>query len=168
MRRRALFAVLLGALLACNGGLEPTPAGCPSGFVGVCGTVTYRGAVPESTDVMFTVAFTTFPTTPDNLLDFKPYPPPTIPAGGTPFKYAIPLPAGRYEWVVAVWKKQGILAPNGSNADTLLRAAGFYRNPADTSKAGVVVVGTGPTNSIDFVVDFDHMRRICDFFPPCP
>ncbi|HUL02646.1 MAG TPA: hypothetical protein VLV16_05375 [Gemmatimonadales bacterium] len=167
MRRPALCALLIGCSLACNGGLEPTPAGCPSGFVGICGTVTYRGAVPESTDVIFTVAYETFPTGTADLFKFKPSLPPTIPAGGVPFHYSIPLPAGRYEWVVAVWKKLGTLNPNGSNADTLLRAAGFYRDPTDTSKPGVVVVGTGPTNSIDFVVDFAHMRRVCDLFP-CP
>jgi len=163
-----LFAAFVGLSLGCDGGLEPTPAGCPTSFVGVCGTVTYRGTVPDSTDLIFTVAYDTFPTSSADLFKFKPKLPPTIPAGGQPFRYSIPLPAGHYEWVVAVWKKIGNLNPDGSNADTLLRAAGFYRNPADTSQPGVVVVGTGPTNSIDFVVDFGHMRRICDFFPPCP
>ena len=166
MHRRALPVALLGVALACNGGLEPTPAGCPSNFVGICGTVTYRGAVPESTDVIFTVAYSTFPKSTADLVNFKPYPPPIIPAGGPPFRYQIALPAGRYEWVVAVWKKQG---PPLSiqNADTLLRAAGFYRNPADTSKPGAVVVGTSSSTSIDFVIDFDHMRSVCDLFP-CP
>jgi len=93
--------------------------------------------------------------------------PPTITVGGVPFSYVLGVPSGRYEWVLAVWKKRATGALTPQNADTLLRAAGFYRDPADTSKPGTVVVGAGPTNSIDFIVDFDHMRRICDIVQ-CP
>src|SRR5262245_56119700 len=167
MRRHSLFVVLLGFSLAYDGGLEPTPA-CPTSFVGICGTVSYRGATPDSTALVYLVAYDTFPKTPNDLFKLNPSPPPTIPVGGPPYTYQLGVPSGRYEWVVAVWKKIGTLAPDGSNADSLLRAAGYYRNPADTSKPGIVIVGSTRVEHIDFTVDFDHLRRICDFFPPCP
>lgn len=166
MGRHALFALFVGLALACDGGLEPTPA-CPTSFVGICGTATFRGAKPDSTDLLYLVAYDSFPKVQSDFFKFKPFPPPTIPAGGPPYLYQLGVPSGRYEWVVAVWKKIGTLSPDGSNADTLLRAAGFYRNPADTSRPGTVTVGSTRVQHIDFLVDFDHMRRICDFVPPC-
>lgn len=162
-------AVVGGAALACNGGLAPA-TGCP----GICGTVTYQGQLPDSlkdsTDVVFVVAFETFPQSPGDLFQFKPSPPPTIPAGGPPHRYALSLPNGRYEWVLAVWKKKSLSPLGVQNADSLLREAGFYRDGGNTTAQGsgiVTVNGTG-TDGIDFVVDFSNMHRICHYFPPCP
>src|SRR5512144_2613858 len=78
-RRAALLIMLM--VLGCDEGLtpRPTPATCPSGFVGICGTVTFRGAVPDSTDAVYVVAYATFPTTQDDLFLFLPVPPPALP-----------------------------------------------------------------------------------------
>jgi hypothetical protein len=64
--------------------------------------------------------------------------------------------------VLAAWKKQGALSQQ--NADTLLREAGYYKNPADTTQAGVVVVN-GAATGIDFVVDFTNMHPVSYYFP---
>ena len=158
------------ALLGCDDGLTPRPAPttCPAAFVGICGTVTFRGAVPESTDVVYVAAYATFPTSQAELFSFQPLPPPTLlldsAARATPQRYQIPLPGGTYHWVLAAWKKQGALSP--ANADSLLREAGYYRNPADTTRPGTVVVGSAGTDSIDFVVDFTNMHPVSFYFPP--
>ena len=172
-RARGAAAMALAAALACNQGLEPAlaPTSCPHGFVGVCGTVSFVGQVPESTAKLFIVAFDTFPRSQNDLFKFKPQLDPTIlPLGGPPFFYTLQLPPGRYEWLLAVWQKQGPpLSP--TNADTLLRETGFYRDTGDTTAhgSGIVIVNAGTsTDSIDFVVDFTNMHRVCDYFPPCP
>jgi hypothetical protein len=137
--------------------------------VGVCGTVTFRGTEPDSTDGVFIVAYPTFPQSRNDLLTFTPFPPPGSllrPFTGAQF-YTLKIPNGRYEWVVAVWKKTGTFAPNFSNADSLLREAGFFRDHGDTTTHGsgvVVVHGTG-TDSIDFVIDFGNMHAISYYFP---
>src|SRR6184192_4250039 len=165
MITRAPVAIAVAAILACNQGLEPAlaPTSCPNGFVGVCGTVSFAGQLPESTAKVFIVAFDTFPKSQNDLFKFKPQPsPPTLPLGGPPFFYTLPLPAGRYEWVLAVWQKQGTLTQ--ATADSLLRETGFYRDTGDTTVhgSGIVIVGTGTgTDSIDFVVDFSNMHRVC-------
>jgi hypothetical protein len=164
------IAAGLGTALACNGGLQPTPAptSCPTGFVGICGTVTFRGAIPDSTAGVYIVAYAHFPQQVSDLLTFIPFPPSPLPLPGdsTTF-YTVPLPNGRYEWIVAAWRKQGTFNPSGSNADSLFREAGFYHDGTDTTTHGsgiVVVNGTG-TDLIDIVVDFDNMHRISDYFP---
>lgn len=164
---RHLLALAIGALvpLGCDGGLQPetAPTACPAGFTGICGTVTFRGTVPDSTDVVYVVAYQSFPTGPADLFTFLPQPtPPTLPLDSATAFYTLPVPAGRYEWVLAVWKKIGTLTPG--NADSLLMESGFYRDPADTSRPGVVVV-SGATDSVDFVVDFDHRHSISYWFP---
>src|SRR5438309_10503485 len=139
-RARAATAIALATALACNQGLEPalTPTSCPRDFVGVCGTVSFVGQVPESTAKVFVVAFDTFPRSQNDLFKFKPQLNPAIlPLGGPPFFYTLPLPPGRYEWVLAVWQKQGPLSP--TNADTLLRETGLYRVAGDTSPLGLGV-----------------------------
>jgi hypothetical protein len=163
---RAAFAGLV-ATVACNEGLQPTPA-CPRGFVGICGTVSFQGTLPDSTDKIYIVAYDTFPRDSNDLFKFKPLPPPTLPLGGPPFFYTLPLPNGRYEWVLAVWKKVGTLS--AQSADSLLREAGFYRDAGDTTShgSGIVIVNGAAAESIDFVVDFGNMHRICTYFPPCP
>jgi len=167
-------AVLAGlvAMVACNEGLQPTPA-CPSGFVGICGTATVRGTLPDSSQALFIVAYTAFPESIKALLTFQPLPPPAVllpPSGDSTLFYTVPLPSGRYEWVLAVWQKKGTLKPDFSNADSLFREAGFYRDAGDTTShgSGIVVVNGTATDSIDFAIDFGNMHRICTYFPPCP
>ena len=167
MRRAAIAAVI--AALACDGGLGPVPqpTTCPANFQGVCGTVVFRGPIPDSTDVVYVVAYTQFPQDPSQLFTFQPLVPPTLDlpdstADSLRF-YTVPLPAGRYEWILAVWKKVGTLT--FANADTLLREAGYYRNPADIAQPGVVNVYAAGTDSIDFVVDFTNMHPVSFYFP---
>jgi hypothetical protein len=154
-----------GVAAACNEGLQPQTV-CPAGFQGICGSVTFRGALPESTDVVYVVAYATFPQSQNDLFSFQPLPPPTLgldsAARTRSQPYALPLPNGTYHWVLAAWKKQGALSQQ--NADTLLREAGFYKNSSDTTRAGVVVVN-GATTGIDFVVDFTNMHPVSYYFP---
>lgn len=159
---RVALASAAAALLACNEGLRPITCS------GICGTLTFAGAVPESTQAVYVVAYHTFPHSRDSLFNFQP-PLPSLHAlslSGAPTFYDIPVATGRYEWVLAVWVKQGF---NLTNADSTLREAGYYRNPADTSQAGVVTVTGGPADTINFVVDFPHMHTPCHYYnPPCP
>lgn len=156
-------------LLGCDEGLTPlqAPTTCPTGLVGICGTVTFRGTVPDSTEAVYIVAYAQFPTTQDDLFLFLPVPPPSLPLdsvgtlGGQP--YQLPLPSGSYAWVLAAWKKVGTIS--ATNADSLLREAGYYRNPSDTTKPGAVVVSGTGTGSIDFVVDFTNMHPVSFYFP---
>src|SRR6266571_458177 len=55
MRSRVACVAVVGLVAAagCNEGLSPTPA-CPRGFVGICGTATVRGTLPDSTQGLFT------------------------------------------------------------------------------------------------------------------
>jgi hypothetical protein len=164
MRRRLVRAALAAAataLLACNDGLHPTSCS------GICGTVTFSGAVPDSTQAVYIVAYHTFPHSRDSLFNFQPPLPAlqALPLAGLPTFYDIPVEPGRYEWVVAVRVRQGF---NLSNADSTLQEAGYYRDPADTSQPGVVTV-TAAADSINFVVDFAHMHSPCHYYtPPCP
>lgn len=159
---------MLSLLLACNDGLQPTPV-CPPNLVGICGTITFRGAVPDSTDAMYLVAYSVFPQNAGDLFNFKPFPPAPLPlpaAGDSVVQYSLTLPSDQYTWVLAVWKKVGALNPaDTANADSLLRAAGYYRDPADTTKPGLVVVNHAGTGGIDFVVDFNNMHSVSYFFP---
>ena len=152
--------------LACNDGLKPQTL-CPAGFKGICGSVTFRGALPESTDVVYVVAYATFPQSQQDLFSFQPLPPPTLATDSASRAkaqpYALALPNGTYHWVLAAWKKQGTLSQQ--NADTLLREAGYYRNPSDTTQIGVVVVN-GVATGVDFVVDFTNMHPVSYYFPP--
>ncbi len=160
--RLPLAVAILG--LACNEGLQPVgaPTACPPGFVGICGTVRFRGALPDSTQAVYLVAYPTFPRTRNDLFNFVPLPPQSIPTADSTYFYTLGIPTGRYEWVLAAWVKQGFTT---ANADTTLREAGFYRDKADTTKPGVVsVYGTG-TDSINIVVDFANMHPISYYFP---
>lgn len=158
MSRAVLTALAAIAVLACDGGLQPEPR-CPSG---ICGTVTIRGAQPESTDAVFVIAYRTFPQTCDDIADFVPLPPPAISLDSPTATYALPLPDGRYEWIVAAWKKLGALTL--TPADTaILREAGFYRDPANTSQPGAVTLAGAAVDGIDFVVDLDDLHPITDY-----
>lgn len=166
LRCGLLCLLTAAATLGCDEGLKPQTI-CPAGFQGVCGTVTFRGTVPDSTDVVYVVAYATFPQSLTDLFSFQPVPPPTLrldsAARAQAQPYALPLPNGTYHWVLAAWKKQGALSQQ--NADSLLREAGYYRNPADSTQAGVVVVN-GAATGIDFVVDFTNMHPVSYYFPP--
>src|SRR5207247_10124098 len=155
-------AVVVAAILACNKGLEPAlaPTSCPQGFVGVCGTVSFVGPLPDSTAKVFIVAFDTFPKSQNDLFKFKPQPtPPNLPLGGAPFYYTLPVPAGRYEWVLAVWQKQGTLTP--TNADTLFRETGFYPDKAAPSEpAARVATATTSRASLSLWVSFRSLPRV--------
>lgn len=160
-----LCLLTVGLALACDEGLTPV-ALCPPHFQGICGTVTFRGTLPESTDVVYVVAYAAFPQSLNDLSSFQPLPPPMLKldsgarAGAQP--YALSLPNGTYHWILAAWKKVGTLS--AQNADSLLREAGYYRNPADTTQAGIVVVN-GAAGGIDFVVDFTNMHPVSYYFP---
>ena len=157
MARLSTAALLALAALACDGGLQPQeiPTDCPAV---ICGTVTIRGTVPDSTDAVYVVAYAAFPTDPSQLLAFQPALPPTIPLGDSTATYTLQIPPGRYEWVVAVWKKVGPFDPS------TLMETGFYRDPADTTQPGVVTFDAA-ADSIDFVVDFDQRHPISYWFP---
>src|SRR5947207_14876017 len=97
MSRRVARAGLVAAALACNGGLQPTPAA-----PGIGGVVTYRGAVPDSTLGVYVVAYRTFPHSRDSLFTFEP---PVqsfqqLPVGGVPAPSSTRAGGGRYERVV--------------------------------------------------------------------
>src|SRR2546429_6076162 len=49
--------------LSCNDGLQPVPAPttCPQNFTGICGHVTFQGAVPDSTKEVVVVAYAKLP-----------------------------------------------------------------------------------------------------------
>jgi hypothetical protein len=155
-------------VLACNGGLGPATS-CPGGRI--CGTVTFQGAEPDSTEGVFILAYDTFPQSRAELFNFQP--PLPLRSLARPFSgskaYSITVPNGTYQWVLAVWQKQGMLTP--TNADTLLRETGFYRDAGDTTSHGsgiVTVNAAAGADSIDFVIDFNNMHRVCDYFKPCP
>src|SRR6266508_1464393 len=111
-RSAAALATVLAAVLACDAGLEPEPI-CAGGLVGLCGTVRFRGTIPDSTDNVVVVAYATFPTTCNDLIfNRQPFLPPSVPYTDSIAPYGLELPAGQYAWVVAVWKKLGMLHGN--------------------------------------------------------
>jgi len=134
--------------------------------------VTFQVPLPDSlrdsTDALFIVAYKNFPTAPESLFHLLPFPPPTVPTNNSTYAYTLQVPSGRYEWVLAVWKKKGTLTTQ--SADSLLREVGFYRDDGDTTThgSGIVTVDGAAADSIDFAIDFNNMHRICTYFPPCP
>lgn len=166
--RNPWICVVAAALLAgCGTGLEPEPICAPT-LVGVCGTLRFQGAIPDSTDNVFIAAYENFPQTCTDLINNRRPPiPGSVPYTDSAAAYSVPLDPTTYHWVVAVWKKVGTLTL--SPADTaLLRVAGYYRNPADTAQPGVVTVPQGAAaGDIDFLADFDNLRPATDFVT-CP
>jgi hypothetical protein len=155
--------LLLLAVAACGGGLEPEPVGARS-LVGVCGTIRFHGTIPDSTDNVFVAAYATFPQTCDDLIQNRqPFIPSGVPYTDTAAAYSVALPPGTYHWLLAVWKKVGTLTL--SAADTaLLRVAGFYRSAVDSTQPGIVAVpGGGAAGDIDFRVEFDSLKPATDF-----
>ena len=155
--------LLVAVVAACGSGLEPEPV-CAPALVGVCGRLQFRGTIPDSTDNIFIAAYLTFPQTcTDLILNRRPVRPGSVPFASASAAYGAPLDPGDYHWVLAVWKKRGQLTLSAADT-TLLRVAGYYRNPADTTQPGVVTVPTGArADSINFVVNFDNLRPATDF-----
>jgi hypothetical protein len=155
--------VLAAAVLACSGGLEPEPI-CAASLVGLCGTVRFRGAIPDSTDNVFIAAYATFPQTCTDLIsNRRPLIPGTVPYTDSVTDYSVELPPDTYHWVLAVWKKTGTLTLTASDT-ALLRVAGYYRNPSDTTQPGIVTVTAGPAvGDVNFRVDFDSLRPATQF-----
>jgi hypothetical protein len=152
---------------ACGGGLQPEPI-CAATLVGACGTLRFRGTTPDSTDNVFIAAYAAFPQNCTDLINNRrPLIPGSVPYTDSVAAYSVPLDPGTYHWLVAVWKKVGQLTL--SPADTaLLRVAGYYRNPADTTQPGVFTVPSGAAvGDLDFVADFDNLRPATDFVT-CP
>jgi hypothetical protein len=152
--------LLLGG---CGGGLQPEPI-CAATLVGACGTLRFRGAIPDSTDNVFVAAYAVFPQTCTDLINNRrPLIPGSVPYTDSLAAYSVPLDPGPYQWLVAVWKKTGTLTL--SPADTaLLRVAGYYRNPADTTQPGSFTVPNGAAaGGLDFTADFGNLRPATDF-----
>jgi hypothetical protein len=162
-RVAAVVVGIAGFVTACDAGLAPEPI-CAPGLVGVCGTIRFRGNIPDSTDNVFVAAYATFPQTCTDLIDNRrPVIPGSVPYTDSAAAYSIPLTPGAYHWVLAVWKKIGPLTL--SPADTaVLRVAGYYRNPADMTQPGTVTVPkVGAAGDIDFVANLDSLRPATDF-----
>ena len=169
---RSLFRIAVvgmvvgGVTVACNGGLEPEsiPPICAPSLVGLCGTVRFRGTIPDSTDNVFIAAYLNFPQTCTELINNRrPVIPGSVPYRDSAAAYSVALSPGTYQWVLAVWKKMGTLTLSPSDT-ALLRVAGYYRSPTDSTQRGVVTVPSGPAlRDIDFVVNFDSLRPATDF-----
>jgi hypothetical protein len=159
-------ALLVLFALSCDGGLTPqlTSTTCA---VGICGVVHFRGAVPDSTDYVRVVVYRTVPASLSQLTSFAGFSDP-LPLGPDSARYTCcitPLPPGAYAWVLVVWKKVGVLDVN--SAPALLRAAGSYLDPADTTRLGVATVPAGGgARGVDIVADFGRLQSISAFFPP--
>jgi len=162
---RPLLVLLVSTALstACDKGLQPEPI-CASDLIGVCGTIRFRGPVPDSTDNVFVAAYAGFPQTCNELItNRQPFIPGSVSYTDSVSPYGVTLPPRTYAWVLAVWKKVGTLTL--TPADTaLLRVAGYYRNPADTTQPGSVIVPNGgAAANINFRVEFDSLRPATDF-----
>ena len=153
----------LAVVAACDAGLAPEPI-CAPQLIGLCGTIHFRGTIPDSTDQVFVAAYVTFPQTCTDLINNRrPVIPGAVPYTDSAAAYSIALTPGTYHWVLAVWKKLGTLHLSAADT-TLLRVAGYYRNPADSSLPGVVTVpAVGAAGDIDFVVNFDSLRPATHF-----
>src|SRR5712692_8415624 len=87
-------AAVAAMAFACNEGLQPVraPTACPPGFVGICGTVRFRGALPESTQAVYLVAYPIFPQTRNDLFKFVPFPPQSISTADSTYFYTLGVP----------------------------------------------------------------------------
>lgn len=155
--------VAAGLGIACDAGLQPEPICAPS-LVGLCGTLRFRGAIPDSTDNVFIAAYVMFPQTCNDLINNRrPIKPVSVPYADSLAPYSVTLAPDTYHWVLAVWKKLGALKLSPEDT-TLLRVAGYYRDRSDSTQRGVVTVPTGAsTGNIDFRVEFDSLRPATDF-----
>jgi hypothetical protein len=166
MHARIVIAVAAALALGCDAGLQPEyPADyCASG---ICGTIRFTGTLPDSTDYVRVVVYADVPTSVDGLIAFAGFSDP-LPLHADSAHYTCcitPLAAGTYRWVLVVWKKVGLLST--ANAADLLREAGSYLDPADTTQFGAVVVpAAGGVGDVDIVADYGHLHSISDYFPP--
>jgi len=163
LRPAAVLVAALAAALACDAGLEPEPI-CARGLIGVCGTIRFSGAIPDSTDNVFVATYVSFPQTCNDLIfNRQPFIPSSVPYTDSVTLYSVSLPPDQYEWVLAVWKKVGQLTLTASDT-ALLRVAGYYRNPADSTQPGTITIPNGGVaDGIDFRVNFDSLRPATDF-----
>lgn len=168
MRFRVAAAVVVPLALGCDGGLKPEIAStnCPTG---ICGTVHFRGVVPESTEYVRVVVYAFVPRTANELTAFAGFSD-VLPIGADSAFYACcitRLPPGPYGWVLVVWKKKSVALLDVTNAAALLREMGSYRDPADSTRFGTVAVPSGGgVGGIDIIADYGRMHSISDFFPP--
>jgi hypothetical protein len=159
-------ALVVVAGTACDGGLEPEAGSgpCPAG---ICGVVSFAGAVPESTDYVRVVVYRDFPTSIEQLTGFAGFSDP-LPLGTDSARYRcciFTLEPGSYAWVLVVWKKLGEL--NLTTAPDLLREIGSYLDASDTTRFGTVVVpASSGADGVNISADFGRMRSIADLFPP--
>src|SRR2546423_3854030 len=101
--------IVAGWLMACDAGLAPEPI-CAPGLVGVCGTIHFRGTIPDSTNAVFVAAYLTRPQTCNDLINNRrPAVPGSVPYTDSAAAYSMTLDPGTYHWIVAVWKKGGML-----------------------------------------------------------
>ena len=164
---RRLRYLLLVLVLGCNDGLQPTTI-CDPQLGAVSGTVTFRGTEPDSTLALYIVAYAAFPQSRADLFNFLPFPPQSLQtplAGDSVVTYGMCLPNDKYHWILAVWAKVGLIVSDTANADSHLLEAGYYHDPADTTKPGVVTVNAAGAPNVDFVVDFNTMHSVSYFFP---
>lgn len=111
------------------------------------GDVTFVGGWPADTEIL---ALAMFPVVPQSQLDFLSVKALDInvPLRVAAFHYRTPVTSGEYKFIAIFWK--------GKNTSLFdIRAIGYYRSPADTTKPGSVTVASGATASdIDFIADF--------------
>lgn len=163
LRPAAVLVAVLAVALACDAGLEPEPI-CARGLIGACGTIRFSGTVPDSTDNVFVAAYASFPQTCNDLIfNRQPFIPSSVPYTDSVTLYSMSLPPDQYEWVLAIWKKVGQLTLSAQDT-VLLRVAGYYRNPVDSTQPGTITIPNGGVAaSVDFKVNFDSLRPATDF-----
>jgi hypothetical protein len=113
---------------------------------------------------VFVAAYASFPQTCNDLIfNRQPFSPSSVPYADSLSLYSLELLPDTYEWVLAVWKKVGQLKLTAQDT-ALLRVAGYYRSPTDTTQPGTVTVPSGGVaDSVDFKVNFDSLRPATDF-----
>lgn len=163
MRWIVALTAVAAASSGCDAGLQPEPV-CATSLIGLCGRLRFQGTVPANTDNVFVAAYLNFPQTClDVINNRQPIIPGSVPFTDSATDYSIALPPGTYHWVLAVWKKPGPFTLTVDDTQ-LVRVAGYYRNPADSSQPGSVLVPNGAAAAdINFVVNFDSLRPATDF-----
>jgi hypothetical protein len=114
------------------------------------GDITFAGAMPLDTEIMAIAMFPIIPRTQFEFLTVKALDL-NVPLGVQRFHYRTPVASGEYKFVSVFWKGK-----SGSIFD--VRAIGFYRSAADTTKPGSVTVASGGTaTGINLVADFNTL-----------
>lgn len=114
------------------------------------GDVTFVGQWPADTEILALAMFSIVPQSQLDFLSVKALDI-NVPLRVPSFHYRTPVTSGEYKFISIFWK--------GKNTSLFdIRAIGFYRSPADTTKPGSVSVGSGATASgIDFIADFNTL-----------